>query len=122
MTYQVDLRDIDFQLFEWLPIGEVLGAERFADWDEESLRMALREALKIAQNELDPANEFFDGANLGLAVSLLLSRGVGELESAPRRPGRSARSDGRGPGRGPCVRDGVGDRPERSMPPRPSPP
>ena len=57
MTYQVDLRDIDFQLFEWLPMSELLGAERFADWDEESLRMVLREALKIAQGELDPANE-----------------------------------------------------------------
>ncbi len=135
MTYQVDRRDIDFQLFEWLPIGKILGAERFADWDEESLRMVLGEALKIAQNELDPANEigdregsrwedgvvtvpdsfcsayrtvaeggwvgavnnpeygglgmpavvgaagneFFDGANLGLAVSLLLTRGAGEL-------------------------------------------
>jgi alkylation response protein AidB-like acyl-CoA dehydrogenase len=135
MTYQVDRRDIDFQLFEWLPISDILGAERFADWDEESLRMVLGEALKIAQNELDPANEtgdrqgsrwqdgvvtvpdsyvpayrmlaeggwvgainnpefgglgmpavvgaaaneFFDGANLGLALSLLLTRGAGEL-------------------------------------------
>ncbi len=135
MTYQVDLRDIDFQLFEWLPMAEVLGAERFEDWDEESLRMVLREALKIAQNELGPANEdgdregsrledgvvtvpasyiaayrtlseggwvgainnpelgglgmpaavgaaaseFFCGANLGLALSLLLTRGAGEL-------------------------------------------
>ncbi len=135
MSYQVDLRDIDFQLFEWLPMAEVLRSERFADWDEESLRMVLGEALKIAQKELDPANEdgdrqgsrwqegvvtvpdsfvsahrtlaeggwvgavnnpafgglgmpavigaaaneFFDGANLGLAVSLLLTRGAGEL-------------------------------------------
>ena len=60
MAYQVDRRDIDFQLFEWLPIGELLGAERFADWDEESLRMVLGEALKIAQNEFDPANEIGD--------------------------------------------------------------
>ena len=135
MTYQVDLRDIEFQLFEWLPIEEILGAERFAEWDEESLRMVLGEALKIAREELDPANEagdregcrledgevkapasyrgayrtlaeggwvgavcspelgglgmphvvgaaaneFFCGANLGLALSLLLSRGAGEL-------------------------------------------
>ena len=135
MTYQVDLRDIDFQLFEWLTLDDLLGAERFAEWDEESLRMVLREALKIAQNELDPANEdgdregskwqdgvvtvpasyvaayrtlseggwvgainnpelgglgmpaavgaaaseFFCGANLGLALSLLLTRGAGEL-------------------------------------------
>ena len=57
MAYQVDRRDIDFQLFEWLPIGDLLSAERFSDWDEESLRMVLGEALKIAQNELDPANE-----------------------------------------------------------------
>ena len=135
MTYRVDQRDIDFQLFEWLPLGELLSAERFAEWDEESLRMVLPEALKIAQQELDPANEdgdrdgcrwqdgvvtvpasfvssyrtvaeggwvgavnspefgglgmpsvvaaaaneYFDGANLGLAVSLLLTRGAGEL-------------------------------------------
>jgi alkylation response protein AidB-like acyl-CoA dehydrogenase len=135
MTYRVDLRDIEFQLFEWLPMEDVLRTERFADWDEESLRMGLGEALKIAQKELDPANEsgdregshwqdgvvtvpdsflsayrmlaeggwvgavnnpefgglgmpavvgaaaneFFDGANLGLALSLLLTRGAGEL-------------------------------------------
>ena len=135
MSYQVDLRDISFQLFEWLPIERILAAERYADWDEESLRMVLGEALKIAQEELDPANEegdregcrledgevkapaayrgayrtlaeggwvgavcspelgglgmphvvgaaaneFFCGANLGLALSLLLSRGAGEL-------------------------------------------
>lgn len=135
MAYEVDLRDIHFQLFEWLPTGDILSGERFAEWDEESLRMALGEALKIAQEKFDPANEdgdregsrwedgvvtvpdsflpayrtlaeggwvgavnspeygglgmpqvvgaaaneFFDGANLGLAVSLLLSRGASEL-------------------------------------------
>jgi len=33
VDYKVDLRDIKFQLFEWLGLGEMLEAEKFADWD-----------------------------------------------------------------------------------------
>ncbi len=63
MEYNVDLRDVRFQLFEWLPFGKLLEAERFADWDQENLSMVLDEALKIAQEQLAPTN--VDGDRIG---------------------------------------------------------
>ncbi|MFV2071512.1 MAG: acyl-CoA dehydrogenase N-terminal domain-containing protein, partial [Thermoanaerobaculales bacterium] len=63
MDYKVDLRDIKFQLFEWLRIGELLDAEKFADWDTESIDMVIDEALKIAQEQMAPCNE--DGDRIG---------------------------------------------------------
>jgi alkylation response protein AidB-like acyl-CoA dehydrogenase len=60
VDYKVDLRDIKFQLFEWLPTAELLEAERFADWDRENIEMVLDEALKIAQEQLAPCNEAGD--------------------------------------------------------------
>jgi len=57
VEYKVDLRDIKFQLFEWLGLGEMLKAERFADWDEENIEMVIEEGLKIAKEQLAPCNE-----------------------------------------------------------------
>ncbi|MGB5816151.1 MAG: acyl-CoA dehydrogenase [Thermoanaerobaculia bacterium] len=57
MDYDVDLRDVIFQLFEWLPTERLLEADRFADWDRDSVEMVVTEALKIAQEELAPTNE-----------------------------------------------------------------
>jgi hypothetical protein len=31
LDYNVDLRDVQFQLFEWLPTEKLLEADRFAD-------------------------------------------------------------------------------------------
>jgi alkylation response protein AidB-like acyl-CoA dehydrogenase len=63
VEYKVDLRDVKFQLFEWLPTEKLLEAERFADWDRENVEMVLDEALKIAQEQLAPTNE--DGDRVG---------------------------------------------------------
>ncbi len=63
MDYKVDLRDIKFQLFEWLPTAKLLEAERFADWDVENVEMVIDEALKIAQEQMAPCNE--DGDRIG---------------------------------------------------------
>ena len=63
MDYKVDLRDVKFQLFEWLPTAEVLEAEKFADWDVENVEMVLDEALKIAQEQMAPC--FEDGDRIG---------------------------------------------------------
>jgi alkylation response protein AidB-like acyl-CoA dehydrogenase len=63
VDYKVDLRDIKFQLFEWLGLGEMLEAEKFADWDAENVEMVLDEALKIAQEQMGPCNE--DGDRIG---------------------------------------------------------
>ena len=63
MEYGVDLRDLKFQLLEWLPMEELLQAERFADWDTENVAMVLDEALQIARDALAPTNE--DGDRTG---------------------------------------------------------
>ena len=63
MDYKVDLRDIKFQLFEWLGLGGMLDAEKFADWDAENVEMVIDEALKIAQEQLASCNE--DGDRIG---------------------------------------------------------
>ncbi len=57
MTYDVDLRDLKFQLLEWLPTAELLAAERFAEWDVENVSMVVDEAVRIARDELAPVNE-----------------------------------------------------------------
>jgi len=63
VDYKVDSRDIKFQLFEWLGLGKLLEAEKFADWDAESVEMVLDEGLKIAQEQMGPCNE--DGDRIG---------------------------------------------------------
>ena len=57
MEYKVDLRDMQFQLLEWLPIDELLQAQRFEEWDRESIEMVVDQALQIAQEVLAPVNE-----------------------------------------------------------------
>ncbi len=63
MDYKVDLRDVKFQLFEWLPTEKLLQAEKFADWDRENVEMVIDEALKIAQEQMAPTNK--DGDRIG---------------------------------------------------------
>ncbi len=63
MDYKVDLRDVKFQLFEWLPTAKLLEAEKFANWDVENVEMVLDEALKIAQEQLATCNQ--DGDRVG---------------------------------------------------------
>jgi len=60
MKYEVDLRDVRFQLFKWLDLTQVLSAPRFSDWEIENLELVVGEALKIAQEELAPGNEIGD--------------------------------------------------------------
>jgi alkylation response protein AidB-like acyl-CoA dehydrogenase len=63
VDYKVDLRDVKFQLFEWLPTAKLLEAEKYADWDQENIEMVLDEALKIAQEQMAACNE--DGDRIG---------------------------------------------------------
>ncbi len=57
MDYKDDLRDVKFNLFEWLPLDKLLSAPRFQDFKRDDLAMILDEALKLAQGELAPTNE-----------------------------------------------------------------
>ena len=63
MGYQADIRDINFQLFEWLPTGQLLKNEMFSQWERGDVEMVLGEALKLAQEQLDPTNR--DGDKVG---------------------------------------------------------
>ncbi|HVN33604.1 MAG TPA: acyl-CoA dehydrogenase [Thermoanaerobaculaceae bacterium] len=57
MAYQADVRDIKFQLFEWLPTEELLKRERFSQFERGDVEMVLDEALKLAQEQLAPTNK-----------------------------------------------------------------
>jgi alkylation response protein AidB-like acyl-CoA dehydrogenase len=57
MAYEIDIKDVKFQLFDWLDLESILASETFADWDRENIELVLGEALKIAKEQLDPANE-----------------------------------------------------------------
>ena len=63
MDYKVDLRDVKFQLFEWLDTAKLLESEKFGDWDLEQMDMIVEEALKIAQEQMAVCNE--DGDRIG---------------------------------------------------------
>ncbi len=63
MEYRVDIKDLKFQLLDWLPTAELLAAERYADWDRDSIEMVVDQALEIAQQSLGPTNE--DGDRVG---------------------------------------------------------
>ena len=56
MTYRVDLQELEFQLFDWLKLDQLLLEERFEEWDPESVRMVLAEAVEFGINELASIN------------------------------------------------------------------
>ncbi len=66
MEYRSDLRDLKFQLFDWLPMDELLAAEQFADWDRDNVDMVIDEANTIAEKEFAPTNE--DGDRVGVEL------------------------------------------------------
>jgi alkylation response protein AidB-like acyl-CoA dehydrogenase len=61
--YRADLRDLKFQLFEWLPTEELLKRDRFSQWERADVEMVLAEAFKLAEEQLAPANR--DGDKVG---------------------------------------------------------
>lgn len=63
MAYQVDMRDVRFQLFEWLPTEKLLEKERFSQWAKADLEMVLEEAAKLAAEVLAPTNK--EGDRIG---------------------------------------------------------
>ncbi|MCS7181516.1 MAG: acyl-CoA dehydrogenase [Thermoanaerobaculum sp.] len=56
MAFQVDMRDVTFQLFDWLPTEKLLQTERFSQWTRQDLEMVLEEANKLAAQVLAPTN------------------------------------------------------------------
>lgn len=57
MEYRADLRDLKFNLFEWLDLDRLLKTERFSDFAREDLGVILDEALKVCRGTLAACNE-----------------------------------------------------------------
>ena len=62
--YKVDMRDVMFVLFDWLNVGQLCEKEPYKglELDEETMKMVVEEAFKLADNEVAPLNddhEFF---------------------------------------------------------------
>ncbi|MGB5697513.1 MAG: acyl-CoA dehydrogenase family protein, partial [Polyangiales bacterium] len=49
--YKSNLRDVEFNLFEVLGLGGMLGTEPFPEFDEDTTRDILREVERVASNE-----------------------------------------------------------------------
>lgn len=60
MEYRADLRDIKFNLFEWLDLDRLLSDGRFSDFGREDLGVILEEALKVCRGPLAACNEAGD--------------------------------------------------------------
>ncbi|WP_257308339.1 acyl-CoA dehydrogenase [Geothrix fuzhouensis] len=60
MKYLDDIRDIRFNLLEWLDLDAVLKSEHYQEVDREQLGMVLDEALKVAKGSVAACNETGD--------------------------------------------------------------
>lgn len=56
MTYKIDEKDLNFNLFEWIQMGKLTAFDACKEHNEELYKMVLGEGLKFAKNELDPIN------------------------------------------------------------------
>ena len=57
--YRANIRDVEFNLFEFLRVQQVFGSGRFADLDEQIARDMLAEMARLAEGPL--ADSFADG-------------------------------------------------------------
>ncbi len=60
MKYLDDIRDIRFNLLEWLDLDAVLKSEHYQEVDRDQLSMVLDEALKVAKGSVAACNETGD--------------------------------------------------------------
>lgn len=60
MAYHVDQQDIDFNLFEFLKIDELLSLPNFKEHSLDLYKMVLVEAKKFAEKEMAPLNQIGD--------------------------------------------------------------
>ena len=60
MSYQADLRDFRFALFDLLHVDEMLGKPPFEDLDRETVEQVLTEAERFAREQLAPLNKIGD--------------------------------------------------------------
>ena len=48
--------NISFQLFDWLPTSELLKNDLYSQWEEGDIEIAPAEALRLAQEQIEPAH------------------------------------------------------------------
>ena len=58
--FRVDERDALFTLFEWLDLDPLLGLERYAAYDRDTLQMVIREAARFMVEQVAPVNKAAD--------------------------------------------------------------
>ncbi|MDT5139379.1 MAG: hypothetical protein QOD58_3641 [Mycobacterium sp.] len=87
--YIANVRDLEFNLFEVLDIGAVLGAGRYADLDADTVRTILSEATRLAEGPIaesfasaDRNPPVFDPATHSISVSPELVKTVQAIKDA----------------------------------------
>ncbi|BBZ44607.1 acyl-CoA dehydrogenase [Mycobacterium parmense] len=87
--YIANVRDLEFNLFEDLDVGAVLGTGRYADLDEETVRTILAEAARLAEGPVaesfacaDRNPPAFDPAEHSISVPPELAKTVEAIKEA----------------------------------------
>ncbi len=87
--YIANVRDLEFNLFEVLGVGAVLGDGRFSDLDEETARTILEEAARLAEGPVAETFAFadrnppvFDPAEHSISVPDELAKTVHAIKEA----------------------------------------
>lgn len=60
MTYKVNYRDVEFNLFDYLQVQDLCQTQGFQAFSQEDFGTILHEALKFAQREIAPLNKLSD--------------------------------------------------------------
>ncbi|EUA36717.1 acyl-CoA dehydrogenase family protein [Mycobacterium avium subsp. avium 2285 (R)] len=87
--YIANVRDLEFNLFEVLDVGAVLGSGGYGDLDEETARTILAEAARLAEGPVAETFAFadrnppvFDPAEHAITVPEELAKTVAALKEA----------------------------------------
>ena len=88
MNYLDDLRDVKFNLFEWLPLDDLLRTPKYSGFERNDLEVILKEALKVAQGEVAPTFEESD------RIGAKFSEGEVTLPESFRKAFRTAAEGG----------------------------
>ena len=87
--YIANVRDIEFNLFDVLDVGAVLGAGRYSDLDEATVRTILAEAARLAEGPIAETFAFadrnppvFDPATHSISVPDELAKTVDVIKEA----------------------------------------
>ena len=60
MSYLVNEKDVEFNLFEWLGVSDLVSYESFKDHNDDLYKMVVSEGIKFAKNEIAPLQKVGD--------------------------------------------------------------